>query len=542
MARVLSASGKRILLLHGNNTAHAESAAFYADPEGESRKYDCVIHTSVISSGISIEHRGRPHFDHGMFIGSGVTVGPSDALQMLCRVRYMKTWTIAATPNNLRDIADEDAILEAVIDAARLEGTPSDCTDLDRFVAGIRADDALARSDFAAGLWWLLEHQRFGVEPLSAPAECGLDIDQVRDELKDEHVRRILDAKTISDDEYQKLSRASETTEESRYQLLKLRIRIDMGMRELDQDVILAWDGGRGPARMDRFSAATLGLAGLDDQGPDLTLRRFHKARTLAYQMLLDGIELGPSLRITQELATTIVDRVIRHRFMMSYLGVVPTKYAASPEKPFPMPAYPLLEVGEILGRMGLKKTRRRNNLKAPVGARCPDSILKMTRGSGTQRAIQEVETWYEIDAGSWHKMAWWIERRNKYRRTEEVAPNPDWQTLAFGVRSEIQPTVSMAITHVSKSELQLRHHEPEQHHVKRDTAPVVRPSIQSEVPTACPAWSPRSSLSLSEPVDSASIWVDFPQIDEPPPHLPGQQGEGVDPLERWAEYYEFQV
>lgn len=493
VAKVLSVSGKRILLLHGNNTGHGESAAFYNDPEMESRRWDAVIHTSVISSGISIEHRGRPHFDHGMFIGSGVTVGPSDALQMLCRVRYLQTWTIAATPNNLRDIADEDAILEAVTDAAKLEGTPGDCTDLDRFVAGIRADDALARSDFAAGLWWLLEHQRFSVEPLSAPAACGLDLDQVRDELKAEHVRRILDADLVGEDEYYRLSRASEQTEESRYQVLKYGIRIAMGMRELDEDVIAAWDNGRGPARMDRFSAATLGLAGLDDQGPDLTLRRFHKARTLAYQMLLDGIELGPSFRITQEVAATIVDRAIRHRFMMSYLGVVPTKYAASPEKPFPMPAYPLREVGEILGRMGLKTTRRRNNIKAPVGARCPDSILKMTRGSGTQRAIQEVETWYEIDAGSWHKMEWWIERRNKLRRTEEVTPNPDWQSMAFGVRSGIEPKVSVGITHIPEPEVSGRHTEATQ-------APEV----------------PDMTVSLGDPVDRSSI-----RTGEPPDGLP---------------------
>lgn len=447
VAKVLSTSGKRILLLHGNNTGHAESTAFYADPEGESRKFDVVVHTSVISSGISIEHRGRPHFTHGMYFGSGVTVGPSDALQMACRVRYLRTWTMVATPNNLRDIADEDAILDAVTDAAKLEGTPADCTDLDRFVAGIRADDALARSDFAAGLWWLLEHQRFHVEPLSGPVECDLDIAGVRNELKAEHVRRILEAELIGEDDYHRMCRDSEQTEEGRYQVLKYRIRLDMGSRELDQDIIEEWDGGRGPARMDRFSAGTQNLAGLDEVGPDLTLRRFHKARTLAYQILLDGIGLEPGLRITLDMATAILERAIRHRFMMTYLGVLPTKYAANPGRPFQMPAYPLREVGEILGRMGLKTSRRRNNLKTKMGARCPGSTLNITPQSGTQRAIQGVESWYEIEANSWHRMTWWAERRNKYRRTEEVPPSPDWQTMTFGVRSEIQPKVAMKVT-----------------------------------------------------------------------------------------------
>lgn len=521
VARVLSTSGKRILLLHSQNNGHNESVAFYADCEGESRKYDCVIHTSVISSGISIEHRGRPHFDHGMFIGTGNKIPPSDALQMMCRVRYLKTWTVVATPNNVSAIADENAILEAVTDAAKLEGTPGDCTDLDRLIAGIRADVDKAKADFAAGLWWLLEHQRFSVEPLSAPAACGLDLDQVRDELKAEHVRRILDADLVGEDEYYRLSRASEQTEETRYQVLKYGIRIAMGMRELDEDVIAAWDNGRGPARMDRFSAVTLGLAGLDDQGPDLTLRRFHKARTLAYQMLLDGIELGPNFRITQEVATTIVERAIRHRFMMSYLGVVPTKYAAFPEKPFPMPAYPLREVGEILRGMGLKTARRRKNLKARMGARCPGSTLDKTRESGTQRAILDVETWYEIDANSWHKMAWWVERRNKYRRTEEVAPNPDWQAMAFGVRSGIEPSVSAAITHIPEPELSGRHDDGRTQSAVRPDMPVSlgdpidRSSIRTGEPPdglPRPAWSKPSAVIrkfLPDPTDDPDFGVD---------------------------------
>lgn len=487
VARVLASSGKRILLLHGDNTAHAASVAFYADPEGQSRRYDAVVHNSVISSGISIEHRGQPHFDRGLFIGSGATVGPADALQMMGRVRYLKSWTVVAMPGHAHDIDDEVAILAACTDAARLEGMAGECTSFDRLKAGIEADKERAKADFAASLWWCLEHQKFTVERLVPGADVlESDIQHTRDALKAEHIQKILAAPNISPEERESLSRADGQTEDGKYMLLRDRIRMSMGMRDLDEDVILAWDNGRGPVQMDRFSAATEQLADLlDSAGPDLTLRRFTKARALAYGLLFKDIDLKPGQRITQSLADLILGRVIEHRVMLAYLGIVGAKYAKDPGQAFQMPAYPLREVGEILGRMGLKTSRRRKNLKTKMGARCPGFLFEITPQSGTQRAIQEVETWYEIDAGSWHKMTWWAERRNKLRKTEEVTPGPDWQSMAFGVRPGIEPKISVGIRHIPEQESSGRHTE-------RTQAPEV----------------PDMTVTLGDPIDRSSIRV----------------------------------
>lgn len=426
VARVLEASGKRILLLHGDNTGNPESAAFFADPEGESRKYDVVIHTSVISSGISVEHRCAPHFDHGIFIGSGAAITPADATQMQGRCRYLKNWTVAVLPNHQHGIDSEQAILTAVSEAARFEGLTGECTTFDRLVAGIRADDDQARADFAAGLWWSLAHQGFTVERLAPNNEIE-DIQHIRDELKAEHIQKILDAPDISPEEAESLSRADGQTEGGKYKLLRHRIMRSMGMDELDEDVIEAWDNGRGPVQMDRFSAATAQMADLsDDAGPDLTQRRFTKARALAYGLLFDGIDLKPGTRITLALAELILGRVIEHRFMLSYLGIVGAKFAKDPEKPFPMPAYPLREVGDILARMGLK-TKRREGSATPT---CGSFSNENPGHVGVNPANRERCRFYEISTDSWYRMVWWAERRNQNRRTETVSM-PDWQAIA---------------------------------------------------------------------------------------------------------------
>lgn len=428
VARVLQASGKRILLLHGDNTGHPESAAFFADPEGESRKYDCVIHTSVVSSGVSIEHRGAPHFDHGIFIGSGAAITPADALQMMGRVRYLRSWTVAVLPNHQHGIDSEQAILTAASEAARFEGLTGECTTFDRLVAGIRADDEQARADFAAGLWWGMERQGFTVERLAPHSDIDDEaIQHTRDALKAEHIQQILDAPDISPEEAESLSRADGQTEDGKYKLLRHRIMRSMGMAELDEDVIAAWDNGRGPVQMDRFSAATDQLADLlDDAGPDLTQKRFTKARALAYGLLFDGIDLKPGMRITLALAELILGRVIEHRFMMAYLGIVAAKYARNPGEPFPMPAYPVREVLDILARMGLKTKRREGSATPTCGSFSNENLGHV----GVNPANRERCRFYEISTESWYRMVWWAERRNQNRRTE-TAQMPDWQAIA---------------------------------------------------------------------------------------------------------------
>ena len=437
-ARILASTGARILLLHGDNKENAEQAEFWRDPEAISREYDCVIANSVISSGLSIEHRKTgEHFTHGMFLGSGATITPADALQMLRRVRYLRAWTVAITPNNAKDIDNADAILAGMEQAAGIEGASvAVATDFDSFVAGIEADQARWRADFAAGLWWALEHQGFSLERMAVQADEGIaaELKTTRAAIREERRAAILAAADLDEAQARRLRDKSSRTEAEQDALLRHRIKSDLCLTALDDEALDAWDDGRGPRRMDRFSAATQRMAERQDHtGEDLALRRFTKARALAYSWLLDGVVLAPGLRITQALASLLVDRVIERRYLQAFLGIVPAKWARDVgtdlkgnPKPFPAPAYPVREVGEIFERMGLELKRHRINHKAKMGATCPDIPLDKTTQSGTQaRKITATDTWHELTAESWERIALWADRRNKGRKSIAVEHAP---------------------------------------------------------------------------------------------------------------------
>lgn len=441
-ARILASTGARILLLHGDNKENAEQAEFWRSPETVSREYDCVIANSVISSGLSIEHRKvGEHFMHGMFLGSGATITPADALQMLRRVRYLRTWTVAITPNNAKDIDSADAILAGMEQAAGLEGlTVTACTDFDAFVSGIEADQARWRADFAAGLWWALEHQGFTIERVAVHADEGLsaELKATRAAIREEKRAAILAATDLHDDQARRLRDKTSRTEAEQYALLRHRIKSDFCLNDLDDEALEVWDDGRGPRKMDRFSAATKRLAERQDHtGEDLALRRFSKARALAYAWLLDGIDFAPGLRITPALAAKLVERVIERRYLLAFLGIAPAKWARdvgtdakSNPKPFPAPGYPMREVGEILERMGLELKRRMSHKKAAVGNTFPDATLTDITPSVTQkRKITATDTWHELTAESWECITLWADRRNQSRKSMTIEQAPQAAT-----------------------------------------------------------------------------------------------------------------
>lgn len=423
-ARVLEATGKRVLLLHGDNRDNAEQAEFWRDPETVSRAYDCLVHTSVISSGLSIEHReAGEYFTHGMLLASGATITPADAMQMLRRVRYLRSWTVAVTPNNARDIDSADAILAGMEQAADLEGlTVKACTNFDGFVAGIEADNARHRADFASGLWWALEHQGFEVNRLQLRGDGQLDADlrTTRAEIREERRAAILAALDLTEEEAKRLRERQSLTEAEQYALLRHRIKFDMGASVLDGGILCSWDEGRGPRRMDRFSAATQGLADRDDhQGDNLALHRFSKARALAYGWLFEGLELAPGLRINDAMARRLIGRVIERRYLLAFLGIVPAKWARHIDnnKDFPMPAYPVREVGEILERMGLD-LKRREFRSALTWHDSPLGYITPSEGKNGRHYA------HELTAESWANMETLADRRNSHRGSlVEVKP-----------------------------------------------------------------------------------------------------------------------
>lgn len=399
VAKLLTTTGARVLAVTANNRGNAEQARFWTSPEDVSREYDAVVHSPVISSGLSIQHDvAGPWFDHGFFIGGGHAITPADAAQMMRRVRYLKSWSLAFVANTLRGQDDPGSMILGMEAAAVAEGDASQASEFDAFVAGIKADTNAARADFAAGMAWVLEASCFSLSrlPESIEAADEASIKQLRMELDAERRAAVIAAPDLTEDEARRLRNAERRTQADSDALLKHAVRTALGVSAVDEAALDVWDDGRGPRRLDRFSAAVWGVAIKQEAAKHMTQRRFSKARVTAYRDLFDGFTLAPGLRVGDEDAELLVRRVIDKRHMLAWLGVAPTKYGActgfdkaGKPKPFPVPKYLQREVGDVFRAMGLNLARRQN------------------RHAGTQ--------YFELVEAAFQETAAWAERRNSH-------------------------------------------------------------------------------------------------------------------------------
>lgn len=418
--------GYRALAINANNKGNREQAAFLANPESESRKYDVVIASPVIGSGLSIEHRDVGEwFTLGAFIGGGHRLTPADAAQALRRVRYLRRFSLGLMPNSQVGKQASEGILRALEEAAALEGRPAFPNAFTGLVAQITADEANARADFAAGLLWQLERAGWtlrhgeGADEAVAAALAELKLAQA-----DAHRAALLAAPVIDDADARRLEATPDRTELQNVTLEAWRIRTSLGVDVLDDAALDFWDDGAAVRRLDRFSAWQGIVGAYDDSKDNLANRSFRRAMAKAYAKLLHGIDLAAD-RITDALADVVLDRMIDQRLLLARLGVVPKTYGVWMEDrqgdllPLKRPKTARKEMGEMLERMGLK-WRRREGSATP---RSPVIPLKDMAASGGK---SERPRFYQVTPESIAEMQMWADRRNARRQTAMVAAAND--------------------------------------------------------------------------------------------------------------------
>ena len=361
----------KCLVINADTKNEPEQIRFLNDADNVSKEYQVIIHSPVISSGLSVEHKNQPeHFDHGYFIGGGFTITPSDASQMLARVRYLSTSTLLLISNNKKpDVKDARAILIGKEQASILDGNHLDFTEFDRFCALIKQDEAAAKADFINGLLWLLEEEGHNVTALDKPFEdLEKEIKAARDEAKDEYKTNILNASDIDSSYAFELSKKSSKTWQETCEYQKYLIKHSLNREVLTDYDFENWDDGRVMSKMRRYAACYQETAFEEKADIEhLSHRKFSKARVYAYQYIFDGIDIEGNERITQQQAQTIIKRVIKKRYMLAELGVVPGKFGKYYEltsqgsDPFPFPKAPMKDVQGIFRLMGLELLRKDN-------------------------------------------------------------------------------------------------------------------------------------------------------------------------------------
>lgn len=98
-----------LLLIHADNRNEPHCKAFLDDPNAESIKYKCVLHSPVISSGVSITNG---HFTTNYGILTGSTLPTNECLQSIARNRSAQTVYVAFAPERNRDAVENIEILK----------------------------------------------------------------------------------------------------------------------------------------------------------------------------------------------------------------------------------------------------------------------------------------------------------------------------------------------------------------------------------------------------------------------------------------------
>ncbi|NQZ64883.1 plasmid replication protein, CyRepA1 family, partial [Crocosphaera sp.] len=273
----------KILVINSKTKGNKDVLAFQKNADKESLKYQVIIHSPVISSGISVRHKKRPpHFHHTYFIGGGFAITPSDASQMLARVRYVKNYTVILIPNNtkpqVRDsrstiIGKEQAAFFEMMEGSNTEAdneirtaffkiienknangfkkiitqpnvetdlkSPEDNTfqfssEFDKFCAKLEENESTAKADFSAGLLWLLKEEGHTIKPLVGEFEdIDRELKEAKEQAKDQFNQHLVAAPDIDSVEYHQLKINSERSWLETCKYLKYYIKDMMNLNNL---------------------------------------------------------------------------------------------------------------------------------------------------------------------------------------------------------------------------------------------------------------------------------------------------------------------
>lgn len=391
IGEMLRADGFRVLIVNKLTRETPEVLAFLQDAETVSRDYDAIVHSPTITSGLSIEHEGNPHFTRGFFLGGGWKLQPKTCAQMLRRVRYIREWSIGFMPNNAAQTVTEATEAQARAEIANMTGQT--IAGREAFIRDIERRDVNQRADFASGMLWLLEDMRFHLErvPCSVSAELADQVSAKAAALDETTRAAIIAAPILTNEEAQALRWSHEKTPADHYTLTAFDIREAFGVETLTPEIVDFYDEGRGVHRL-RLFADACGVA-YQDNTPGRALNDSGAIRRGLYAYLFEGIDITGT--ITKEDAETIIDRAMARRFTLAAFGCVPGKWGRVVELDskgrervredknghiceIKRPAYPMREVTEILSMMGLELEKGTHKGKA--GSKGRSKIISSDR------------------------------------------------------------------------------------------------------------------------------------------------------------------
>lgn len=230
----------KLLFLTAENKGDPEQAAFLASPDAESKKYRVIIHTPVISSGVSIVNN---HFTKVYAIFCNV-IAPNSMLQTIGRIRTakeihicFKSAHIKNRPINEQDFIDGTVSSRGRYAAGTLVLSDLDCLRLNRIATG-----NAALNDYRQYFIVLAQLKGYSFKQSDM---VGVKIKGLASATKAQKIEDILLSDSIDSNQALSIDRLSNPTQEQSDQLHRYNVVKMIGVSKVtDADVDFYQNGG----------------------------------------------------------------------------------------------------------------------------------------------------------------------------------------------------------------------------------------------------------------------------------------------------------
>ena len=410
----------KCMLVSSKNSTSKKVKDFLNNVEKESRKYNLVIASPAISSGVSVEHKKPmldksgdqlyddkgnpifvpdPHFTMIAGIASGAAICFSDFAQMLARVRYVDHYHVCLKKNNQRfEGVTANTIMLGQRQAAMLEGASLRENEYTKIMASIEERERAYRADFANGFVWFLQYYCFEILPAQQTEMDYSILDKIKaiaKENKENYRSSLCNAEPIDQNEADALDSKKDLTEDEQVILMAFNIRKMLGYEYIYELSPLDIEMFERLPSIDRMARYLGLLPQHNDSDKNIALRKFANAQVLAIKTMLGDNDLKDTF-FTAEKCHDIVKRVSGNdnRFMLSALKLVPSSYARDIQdkhgnlKPLSVPPNCAKAMGRIIDKFGLqwKRTTKGHSRTGTTGYMVTEDSFQLMKTYAERR------------------------------------------------------------------------------------------------------------------------------------------------------------
>jgi phage/plasmid primase-like uncharacterized protein len=295
----------RILLIKSENKGDIAQKSFLAKPTEEAKKYDCVIYTPVIGSGVSIEFSA---FEFTYLLNSPV-IPSNEVSQMFARNRCAKNVYVSFGKRNNLNLPDNIKTLkqgayEQYLNYASEIGMVTNEFILNEL--GLMKLELLSKINYDLNDYqnnFLLFNELHGRNFVKLNSSENSKIDGLKERVTEEKIEKIYTAKVINDNEYRELENKysktqAESNEVSRFDVLKM-----VGKEEITKDDVKNYLNGDLSILLNfELLSASLNDLKMKDKANFLTKDK-HKSLSSLQKIFKELLEVGKDKDINAKVA-----------------------------------------------------------------------------------------------------------------------------------------------------------------------------------------------------------------------------------------------